>query len=291
MLGFLRLFWAAFQDWKRDRADRLGAALAYYTVFSVPPLLLLVIGIAGLIFGRESVQGRLLSTLEQLFGSQGTGAIRDLLVHMNEQGRSTTATLVGLGSLLLGASGVFGHLKDTLDTIWNVRAKKSGGVKAWLRDNVFSIVVLMCAAFLLVVSLAVNALLAALGDYLARSLPGGAILWGVVNFFVSLAVLAALFGLMFRFIPSAIVRWREAWVGGLVTAALFVAGEAAIGFYLGKANVGSAFGVAGSLVVLLVWVYYSALIFFYGAEFTQVYGQRSSGATPTRSGRSSEGGP
>jgi membrane protein len=269
---FLGLFWAAFRDWKRDRADRLGAALAYYTVFSVPPLLLLVIGIAGLIFGRDSVQGRLLSTLQQLFGAEGTAAIRDLLVHMNQQGRSTTATLVGVGSLLLGASGVFGHLKDTLDTIWNVRAKKGGGVKTWLRDNVFSIVTLMCAAFLLVVSLAVNALLAALGDYLARSLPGGAALWQVVNLLVSLAVLAVLFGLMFRFIPSAIVRWREAWVGGLVTAALFAAGEAAIGFYLGKTNVGSAFGVAGSLVVLLVWVYYSALIFFYGAEFTQVYG-------------------
>ena len=283
MHGFLELFWVAFRDWKRDRADRLGAALAYYTVFSVPPLLLLVIGIAGLVFGRDSVQGRLLSTLQQLFGAEGTAAIRDLLVRMNEQGRSTTATLVGVGSLLLGASGVFGHLKDTLDTIWNVRAKKSGGVKGWLRDNVFSIVVLMCAAFLLVVSLAVNALLAALGDYLARSLPGGTPLWQVVNVLVSLAVLAVLFGLMFRFIPSAIVRWREAWVGGLVTAALFVAGEAAIGFYLGKTNVGSAFGVAGSLVVLLVWVYYSALIFFYGAEFTQVYGQRLSGATPTRS--------
>jgi membrane protein len=268
---FLGLFWTAFQDWRRDRADRLGAALAYYTIFSIPPLLLLILGLAGLVFGRESVQGRILATLGQLFGPQGAAAIGDILTRMNQQGRSATATLVGVGTLLLGASGVFGHLKDTLDTIWNVRQEKGAGLKGWVQGNIFSIVVLMGAAFLLVVSLAVNALLAAVGDLLARSLPGGAFLWGVVNVAVSLAVLAALFALMFRYIPAAKVRWRDAVVGGLVTSVLFVAGEAAIGFYLGKSNVGSAFGVAGSLVVLLVWVYYSALIFFYGAEFTQAY--------------------
>ena len=155
-----------------------------------------------------------------------------------------------------------------------MRQDKGSGWKGWLKDNVFSIVVLMGAAFLLVISLAVNALLAAASDYLSRNLPGGTTLWGGVNLLVSLAVLAALFGLMFRYIPAVKLRWRDAVIGGLVTAALFMAGEAAIGFYLGKTNVGSAFGVAGSLVVLLVWVYYSALIFVYGAEFTQAYAER-----------------
>jgi len=267
------LFWAAFLDWRRDRADRLGAALAYYTVFSIPPLLLLVVGVAGLIFGGDSVQGRLLATLSQLLGAQGAAAIRDVLTGLNQQGSSATATLVGIGTLLLGASGVFGHLKDTLDTIWNVRQEKGSGWAGWLKDNVFSIVVLLAAAFLLVVSLTVNALLAAAGDLLARHLSGSDGLWRAVNFVVTLGVLTLLFALMFRFIPAAHVRWRDAAVGGLVTAALFVAGEAAIGFYLGRSHVGSAFGVMGSLVVLLVWVYYSALIFFYGAEFTQIYAQ------------------
>ena len=273
-MGFLRLFWTAFQDWRRDRADRLGAALAYYSVLSIPPLLLLLAGIAGLIFDPHSVRGRLLATLQQLFGAQGTSAIGQILSGMDRKGQSGTATLVGFVSLLLGASGVFGHLKDSLDAIWNVRQEKGSGWKGWLKDNVFSIVVLMGAAFLLVVSLAVNALLAAAGDYLSRSLPGGAAFWGGINLFVTLGVLAALFALMFRYIPAAKLRWRDAVVGGLVTAALFMAGEAAIGFYLGKTDVGSAFGVAGSLVVLLVWVYYSALIFFYGAEFTQAYAER-----------------
>ena len=273
-MGFLGLFWTAFQDWRRDRADRLGAALAYYSILSIPPLLLLLAGIAGLVFDPQSVRGRLLATLQQLFGAQGTSAIRDILAGMERNGHSGAATLVGFGSLLLGASGVFGHLKDSLDTIWNVRQEKGSGWKGWLKDNVFSIVVLMGAAFLLVVSLAVNALLAAAGDYLSRNLPGGTTLWGGINLLVSRGVLAALFGLMFRYIPAVKLCWRDAVIGGLVTAALFMAGEAAIGFYLGKTNVGSAFGVAGSLVVLLVWVYYSALIFFYGAEFTQAYAER-----------------
>lgn len=277
-----RLLWAAFLDWKRDRADRLGAALAYYSVLSIPPLLLLLMGVAGLVFDPGSVRGRLLATLQQLFGVQGTEAIRDILVGMDQQGRSATATVIGFVMLLIGASGVFGHLKDSLDTIWNVRQEKSGGWKGWLKDNVFSLVVLLGAAFLLVVSLAMNALLAAVGDALSHRLPGGATLWRVVNFVFSLAVLSGLFALMFRFIPAARVMWREARVGGLLTAILFVAGEAAIGFYLGRSDVGSAFGVAGSLVVLLVWVYYSSLIFFYGAEFTQAYGRWRGGPHASR---------
>lgn len=281
----LGLFWAAFQDWRRDRADYLGAALAYYSVLSIPPLLLLLTGIAGLVFEPGSVRGRLLETMRELLGAQGAASIREILTQMDRQGRSATATVVGSAMLLIGASGVFGHLKDALDRIWNVREAPGGGWKEWLRDNLFSMVVLMGAAFLLVVSLAVNAALAALGDLLARHLPGGETLWKAARFVVSFGVLTMLFALMFRFIPAAEVRWREALVGGVVTAALFIAGEAAIGFYLGRTNVGSAFGVAGSLVVFLVWVYYSALIFFYGAEFTQAYGRLLRGVPRLKPGR------
>jgi membrane protein len=285
MRKFAGLFWAALQDWKRDRADQLGAALAYYTVFSIPPLLILLIGIAGLVFGQDSVEGRVLGTLERLLGAQGVGAIRQLLDGMQQAHRSSSATVIGLVTLLFGASGVFGHLKDSLDTIWNVPPDAKGGWKAFVKKYVFSMATLLGAAFLLVVSLAVNALLAATGDALSRSLPGGPALWQVVNFVVSLAVVAILFMLMFRYIPAARVGWREAWIGGVITSILFTVGEAAIGFYLGRSNVGSAFGVAGAVVVLLVWVYYSALIFFYGAEVTQAYGQRFGGgrrAVPAR---------
>jgi membrane protein len=289
--SFLALLWVAFLDWRRDRADRLAAALAYYTLFSIPPLLILVMGLAGLVFGRDAVQERVLGTLAQLFGRHGVDAIRAALGEAAREG-AAKATAAGVVLLILGASGVFGHLKDSLDTIWNVAAKPGGGWKGFLEEYVFSLLVLLGTFFLLIVSLAMNAVLAAFGDYLGRTLPGGAGLWAVVNFVLSMGVIALLFALMFRYIPSAKVGWSAAWRGGVLTSVLFTAGEAAIGFYLGRSNVGSGFGVAGSLVVILVWVYYSALIFFYGAEFTQAYGQRvAGGRRPLPSTRSAGGVP
>jgi membrane protein len=281
------LFKAAFHDWREDRADRLGAALAYYTVLSIPPLLILLIGIAGLAFGRDAVEGRITGTLEHLMGPQGGAVIREMLAGMREERRGIVAIIVGFVTLLLGASGVFGHLKDALDTIWEVESKKGGGLKAFLGKYVFSLLALLGTGFLLIVSLAMTALLGALGDYLGRSLPGGEGLWHAINAVVSLGVIAISFAFMFRYIPDARVAWRQALLGGLVTSILFTLGEAAIGFYMGKTNVGSAFGVAGSLVVLLVWVYYSAQIFFFGAEFTQALGARY-GAEPWARGPRAE---
>jgi membrane protein len=267
----IQLLAIAFRSWDEDKAPRLGAALAYYTVFSIPPLLILLIGVAGMMFNGDVVQGRFLRTLEGMVGPQGAGAIRDMLATPRAESPGIMATIVGTLTLLLGASAVFGHLKDAINTVWEVEPKPTRGHIAFLRKYVFSVAVLLGTGFLLLVSLAVSTLLSALGDTLGRTLPGGEGLWAAVDVLFSLAVISFLFALLYKYIPDATVAWKDALVGGLVTSFLFNAGEYLIGFYLGRTNVGSAFGAAGSLVVLLAWVYYSSMIFFYGAEFTKAY--------------------
>jgi membrane protein len=270
----LGLFAEAFRSWNEDKAPRLGAALAYYTIFSIPPLLILLIGVASLVFNGEVVQGSFLRTLEDLVGPQGAGAIRDMLASPRAEKPGMIATIIGTGTLLLGASAVFGHLKDAIDTVWEIEPKPTRGKLAFFRKYVFSLMVLLGTGFLLLVSLAVSTLLTALGDTLDRYLPGGEGLWAAVDVLFSLAVITFLFALLYKYIPDATVAWKDALVGGLVTSILFNVGEYLIGFYLGRTNIGSAFGAAGSLVVLLVWVYYSSMIFFFGAEFTKAYAER-----------------
>jgi membrane protein len=268
------LFGPAYRSWREDNASRLGAALAYYTLFSIPPLLVLLIGIAGLVFGRAAVEGRIVHTIQGLVGAQGAAAIQEILRSAGTSHRGALATVIGAVTLVLGASGVFGQLKDALNTVWEVRVKPGRGPMAFLRGNTFSIVLVLGTGFLLLVSLAINAVLAALGDYLGGLLPGGAGTWQVVNNVASLAIVALMFGLMFKFVPDVRLAWRDVALGAVATAVLFTLGEAAIGFYLGRTNVGSAFGAAGSLVILLVWIYYSAQIFLFGAEYTKAYTHR-----------------
>jgi membrane protein len=268
------LFRDTFQSFNEDKAPRLGAALSYYTVFSIPPLLLFLIGLGGLLFGHDATEGRVVGALSDLVGQTGASAIQEILRSANREHHGLIPTIVGVFTLLLGASGVFGQIKDALDTIWEVAPRPGRGIKSFLGKYVFSIVLLIGTGFLLLVSLALNALLAGLGDYLARILPGGQGLWGGVNALFSLVIIAFLFALMFRFIPDGRVCWKDALIGGALTSLLFTIGEILIGFYLGRTNVGSAFGAAGSFVVLLVWVYYSSMIFFFGAEFTKTYALR-----------------
>ncbi len=271
---FFSLMGATFRSWNEDKAPRLGAALAFYTVFSLPPLAILLIGMGGLVFERESVQARVVNTIGLLVGSAGAGAIRDVLNTVDAQNQGMLATGIGVFILLIGASGVFGQLKDALNTVWEVEPRPGRPLVNLLREQALAMLVVLGTGFLLVVSLCVNAALAALGEYLSRTLPGGAGLWLAVNFVVSMGVIAVLFALMFKFIPDAVVAWRDALVGGAVTSVLFTVGENLIGLYLGRTNIGSAFGAAGSLVILLVWIYYSSMIFFFGAEFTKIYAQR-----------------
>jgi membrane protein len=266
-----RLFGPTVDSFFRNKAPRLGAALAYYTVFSIPPLLILVMAAGSRMFGREAAQGRLTSALTDLIGPTGAHLIQDLLGSIHREGHGMFPTIAGIATLLIGATGVFGQLKDALDTIWGVEAKPGRALELFLRKYVFSILLLLGTGFLLLVSLAVNAVLAAVGDYLSRTLPGGQSLWGAVNSIGSLGVITFLFTLMFRFIPDVRVAWKDAVVGGSLTAALFAIGESVLSNYLGRADIGSAFGVAGSVVVLLLWVYYSSMIFLFGAEYTKVF--------------------
>jgi membrane protein len=269
-----RLFAATFLAWRKDNAGRMAAALSYYTLFSIPPFLILLLGVAGSIFDRNPIQERLVRTAQDLVGPDGAGALRDLLQAVASGGHHTRATLVGIVTLLFGASGVFGHLKQSIDTVWEIEPKPGGGVLAYGRRYLVSMMMFLGTAFLLLVSLALNALLGAVGDFVGSAFPGGAPLWRIVNTVFSIGVIGVVFALLFRYIPDAIVSWKDALVGGAVTSVLFMAGEGLIGLYLGRTSVASAFGVAGSLVILLVWVYYSSMIFFFGAEFTKAYADR-----------------
>lgn len=272
---------AAFKSWREDNASRLGAALAYYTVFSLPGLLLVLVAAAGVVFGRAAVEGRVMATLSGLIGAQTAAFLQHAMQASVSTHRGAIATSIGIVTLVLGGAGVFGSLQDALNTVWEVRPARKRGIWPFLQSRLFSLLTLLGTAFLLVMSLAVNMLVSAVGDRLARLLPGSTALWQGVNLVLALGVLSVLFALMFKFLPDVEVRWRDVWVGALLTAVLFTVGEWAIGFYLGRTNVGSAFGAAGSLVVVLTWLYYSSQIFLFGAEYTQAWARGHGGMAPS----------
>ncbi len=270
-------------DWLDDKAARLAAALAFYTLLSLAPLLVLAVSVAGLVFGEDAARGEVASQLSGLLGVQGAEAIQTVLANAKSPTSGILGTIVGLAVLLFGASGVFGELQGALDLIWEVEPKPGRGVKGFLRDRFFSFTLVLGVGFLLLVSLVLSAMLAVMGAFLSSHLPGGEALWQVVNFGISIAVMTVLFALIFKVVPDVKIEWRDVWIGALATAALFTLGKFAIGLYLGRSSVGSPFGAAGSVVVLVVWVYYSTQILFFGAEFTQVYARhRGSKMEPTK---------
>jgi membrane protein len=265
------LFKQAFTEFGEDKAQRLGAALAYYTIFSLAPLLLIAIAIAGIVFGRDAAQGEIFGQLRGVLGPQAANAVQEMVKSAAKPKTGTMATVVGIVTLLFGAAGVFGQLKDALNTIWNVEPTKKSGVMSFIKDRFLSFAMVFGTGFLLLVSLVIDSAIAAAGHFLGNRLPGGEALWQGVQLVVSLAVVTVLFAMIFRFLPDVHPQWRDVWLGAAFTALLFVIGKFALGLYLGKSAVGSSYGAAGSLVVLLLWVYYSAQILFFGAEFTQVY--------------------
>jgi membrane protein len=270
-----------FNEWSRDNATRLAAALAYYAVFSIAPLLLIAIAVAGLVFGRDAVQGEIFGELRGLVGDQGAAAIQEMTKNAYKPASGTVAALFGLAMLLFGASGVMTELKSALNTIWEVPAQATSGWFSLIRERFFSFTMVLGVGFLLLVSLFVSAALAALGKSFEGWLPASEPVMHVVNLMVSFAVITGLFMLIFRYVPDAKIAWRDVWLGAMVTSALFSIGKFAIGLYLGKGSFASAYGAAGSLVIFLVWVYYSAQILFFGAEFTEVYARaRGSAVMP-----------
>lgn len=269
-------------DWLDDKAARLAAALAFYTLLSLAPLLIIAVSVAGLVFGDEAARGEITGQLQGLLGVQGAEAIESVLANAKSPTSGVLGTIVGVVVLLFGASGVFGELQGALDQIWEVEPKSGRGVKGFLRDRFFSFTLVLGVGFLLLVSLVLSAVLAAVGGFMASHLPGGEVVWQVINFAISLGVMTVLFALIFKVVPDVQIEWRDVWIGALVTAALFALGKLGIGMYLGRSSIGSPFGAAGSVVVLVVWVYYSAQILFFGAEFTQVYARhRGSRMTPS----------
>jgi membrane protein len=262
-----------FSSWMDIRAPRLGAALAYYTLFSVAPLVVVVVGVAGMAFGREAAQGQILWQIRDMVGTEGAKVIQSLLAAAQKPSSGLFATGIGLLFLLFGASGVFIELRDSLNYLWGVKTPGSG-VRGLVISRFFSFAMVLAVGFLLLVSLVLSAALAVLGKYLGGYLPMSEGLLHAVNLAISFIVFTALFALLYKVVPDLPVDWGDVWIGAAVTSLLFSLGKFLIGFYLGKAAVGSAYGAAGSLVVFLAWVYYSAQIFFLGAEFTHIFANR-----------------
>jgi membrane protein len=265
-----RLLVAAGKDFMEDKAPRLAAALSYYTAFSLPPLLVAVIGVAGIVYGMDEVRERIMSQVADLVGTDSAKTLRDAVVEAQRSTGSGGALVLGVLTLLFGASGAFGQLQDALNTIWEVKPKKGGGLWRLIKARLLSFGTILGTGFLLLVSLAVSAATGALVDN-AGNVDWLAPYIATLDIAASLVVITCLFALIFKILPDTAIEWRDVWVGAGLTAALFVVGKFAIGFYLGVNDVGSAYGAAGSVIVILVWIYYSALILFFGAEFTQVW--------------------
>jgi membrane protein len=259
------------RSWVDDYAPSMGAALAYYTVFSIAPLLLIVIAIAGLVFGQDAAQGEIVAQLRGLMGEEAAKAIEGLLASVNKPSEGILSALVGVAVLLIGATTVFGELQDSLDRIWRAPARQKSGLWGLLRARVLSFGLILAVGFLLIASLVVSAGLSALGKWWAPLFGGWEILAQVVNFAVSFGIVTVVFALIYKIMPRVRIQWRDVWIGAAVTALLFTLGKFLIGFYIGRSGVASGFGAAASLVVLLIWVYYSAQIFLLGAEFTWVF--------------------
>jgi membrane protein len=261
-------------EWDKDKCPRLGASLSYYTLFSMAPILIIAIAIAGLIFGEEAARGQIVEQLGGLVGVEGARAIQSMLENARYPSDSIVATVVGIAMLLVGATGAFVELQDSLNTVWDVMPRPGRGVLGMLQARMLSFGIVVGVGFLLLVSLVISAALSALGGYLGDFMPGTAILWQIVNTLISFGVVTLLFAMVYKVLPDVTVSWRDVWIGAAVTALLFSAGKYLIGLYLGNSSVASTYGAAGSLVALLIWVYYSSQILLFGAEFTQVFAAR-----------------
>ena len=262
----------AVYSWLDDRAPTMGAAIAYYTVFSLAPMLVMVIAIAGLAFGQKAAEGALFDGLADLVGPESAGAVQAMLRSASSTRSGILATVVGFGTLIIGATAVFSELQSALNVIW--KAPASGGLGVWhhlLKSRLLSLSVVLVIGFLLLVSLVISTALAVFSDYLDWILPGFATILHVIHLTLSFGFTTVLFAMMFKILPDNPVEWEEVWLGGAVAALLFTVGKHLISFYIGSSNMASTYGAAGALIIVLVWVFYSAQIFLLGAEFAKAY--------------------
>ena len=270
--GILALFKNTAREWIQDKCPQLGAALAYFTVFSLAPLVLVLLAIFGLIFGgSDQARQKITEQLQYLIDPSGIKVIQDIAANAAKPQAGILATTIGVVLALFGASGVFGQLQEALNTIWGVKPKPGGGLMGFIRTRFLSFAMVGGVCFLLLVSLTVETLLRGLNAYLKNVMPGGDIVAFALFLIFDLAVIILLFAMIFRYLPDAKVAWRDVWIGATLTAVLFALGKFVLGLYLGSGAAGSAYGAASSLITLLLWIYYAAQILLFGAEFTQVY--------------------
>lgn len=274
MRNFIDLVKETIKEWQEDKASRLAASLSYYTIFSLPPLLIISLAVVGRFYDQQKAQEQILLQASQLVGETGSEAIGQILENASDPTLSSAAAIISVVVLLFGASGVFTQLQEAMDTIWGVEPKPGRGVWGTIKDRFFSFTMVLGVGFLLLVSLILSTILASIGNFIAGLAPEAAVVAQLFNMVVSFVIITLLFALIYKVIPDVKVGWQDVWLGAAVTALLFTLGKWVIGFYLGQSAPSSAYGAAGSLIVLLLWVYYSAQILFFGAEFTQVYANR-----------------
>ena len=271
MKGWLQVVREAAINWNKDNVLRLGAAVSYYTVFSLGPLFIISIGIASVFFGEQAARGELSSQLEHLVGKGGGDAIEEILASSGKHSAGIVASLIGIAILLFGATSVFTELKADLNLIWKCEAKRVLGIRGFFKDRLLSFAMVLSIGFLLLVSLILSAVIAAAGEKLSRLFHVSISWLHLVSDGASFVLITILFALIFKVLPDTEVEWKDVWVGGAITSFLFVIGKFLIGLYLGQSAVASAYGASGSLVVILIWTYYSSLILFFGAELTRSY--------------------
>jgi membrane protein len=267
-----KLIKAIFIKWLEDDPFQSAAALSYYTLFSLAPLLIISIAVAGFVFGREAAQNQIVSTIQGLIGQESAQAVQAMI--QNASNRPTTgmiSTLLGGIILLFGAGGVVGQLQISLNTIWGVKAKSGNGLREFIRQRFVSFAIVLAVGFLLLVSLVISAFISALTQFVGSLFGGAAVIAHLLDILISFGFVTLLFAMIYKLLPDVQIQWKDVWIGAALTSVLFTIGKFFIGFYLGTSGVTSVYGAAGSLITILLWVYYSALIFFWGAEFTQVY--------------------
>ena len=273
-----RVFKAGFVGWWNDNLPRLGASLAYYTLFAIAPVLVVAIGIAGIVFGPDAVRGQIVHQVDDLIGLEGGRAVQALLQGASNHSAGVLATVIGSITFLLTATGAFLELQYALNTIWRVAPKASAGIRDFLMQRLVSFGLVVAIGFLLLVSLAVSAGLSAFSGWLNASAPGMAVLWMIVNLVISIGVTTLLFALLYKVLPDVDLGWTDVWIGALITSVLFAIGKTLIGLYIGRSSTASSYGAAGSVMILLLWVYYSAQIVLLGAEMTRAFTASRKGA-------------
>lgn len=272
----------AFKAWWLKDPFRESAAIAYYSIFSLPGLLVVIITLAGYFFGRDAVNNHVAAQIKATLGANTADQIQNMIVSASETKKSIFATIIGLVTIIVGATGVFAQFQKSLNVIWEVKSDESkSGIWNLIKVRLFSFGLIVAIAFILIVSLVISAALAAFGNWLSsRFSDSFLIVLTVVNFILSFIIITLLFALMFKFFPDAKIKWRHVWIGSLVTSFLFEIGKVGLGFYFGKANPGTGYGAAGSIILIMLWVSYSSMIVFYGAEFTRAFTDLYSGKIP-----------